>query len=154
MNAEEQLELTLQKLKLDKEILFKEKQQVFWQNKESARDQKLSRLHSEIDLNKKKRYEQIERQKDAYIKMMLFIKQRGSNPLAEEKQILDGIKLILDNNWMVTTPEILVFFEVIGLKLKAPNLMQNMEFQQFIESLIKNFEFEEDQIMEFFKAHS
>lgn len=60
--------------------------------------------------------------------MMLFIKKRGINPLSEEKQILDGIKLILDNNWIVETQEMLQFFSIIGLQFKAKTLIKHQGF--------------------------
>ena len=60
--------------------------------------------------------------------MMLFIKQRGINPLGEEKQILDGIKLVLDNNWVVETTEMITFFNIIGLNLKASSMAGNEGF--------------------------
>lgn len=72
--------------------------------------------------------------------MMLFIKKRGINPLSEEKQILDGIKLILDNNWMIETKEMLQFFSIIGLQFKAKMLIKHQGFQEFLFALSELFE--------------
>lgn len=38
--------------------------------------------------------------------------------MQEEKQILDGIKIILDNGWIINTDELLQFFESLGLREK------------------------------------
>lgn len=81
-------------------------------------------------------------QKASYLKMMLFVKRRGTNPLSEEKQILDGVKLVLDNNWTVCTSELVHFFALIGLHLKAQQLMSNDGFQEFIYALGTLFELE------------
>lgn len=45
-----------------------------------------------------------------------LIKARGLQPLVEEKQIMDGIKIILENGWIVKQDELLVFFESLGLR--------------------------------------
>ena len=45
-----------------------------------------------------------------------LIKARGVQPLAEEKQILDGIKIILENGWIIKQQELLMFFDSLGLK--------------------------------------
>ena len=56
--------------------------------------------------------------------MMLFIKERATNPLSEERQILDGIKLILENGWIIETNELKMFFSMIGLNIKAKELVR------------------------------
>ena len=67
--------------------------------------------------------------------MMLFVKERGSNPLNEERQILDGMKLILENGWIIETNEIKMFFSMIGLQIKARELVAQTSFQEFIYAL-------------------
>ena len=47
------------------------------------------------------------------------MKERNTKPIIEEKQILDGIKIILDNGWVLQTEELLAFFNVIGLREKV-----------------------------------
>ena len=48
--------------------------------------------------------------------MLLFIKERDGHPLAEEKQLLDCLKLVLDNGWTVGTEELLKLFDLLELK--------------------------------------
>ena len=55
----------------------------------------------------------------AYDKLLLFMKERNTKPIIEEKQILDGIKIILDNGWVLQTEELLAFFNVLGLREKV-----------------------------------
>ena len=55
----------------------------------------------------------------AYEKLLLFMKERNTKPIIEEKQILDGIKIILDNGWVLQTEELLAFFNVLGLREKV-----------------------------------
>lgn len=38
-------------------------------------------------------------QKRAYDDVLNFVKQRNSIPVAEEKMLMDGFKLVLDNGW-------------------------------------------------------
>ena len=55
----------------------------------------------------------------AYDKLLLFMKERNTKPIVEEKQILDGIKIILDNGWVLQTEELLEFFNILGLREKV-----------------------------------
>ena len=90
-----------------------------------------------------------ERQKDAYYQMLLFIKERGTNPLLEERQILDGIKLILENGWTLHTDECQHFFTMIGL-LGKQELNQNQSFQEFIFCLSTLFKLDTKSMQEYF----
>ena len=45
--------------------------------------------------------------------MLEFIKERKKIPLAEEKQLLDCLKLVLDNEWLVGTEEMLKLFDML-----------------------------------------
>jgi len=44
------------------------------------------------------------------VKALAFLKERGTKPLKEERQILDGLKIILDNGWNLNTKELLEYF--------------------------------------------
>ena len=39
--------------------------------------------------------------------------------MEEEKQILDGIKVILDNGWIITSNELIQFFDSLNLGSKS-----------------------------------
>ena len=39
--------------------------------------------------------------------VLQYMKERKSKPVMEEKQILDGIKIILENGWILETKEVL-----------------------------------------------
>jgi hypothetical protein len=39
--------------------------------------------------------------------MLKFIKARKAHPMEAEKQILDGIKVILDNGWVIASAELI-----------------------------------------------
>ena len=46
--------------------------------------------------------------------MLQFIKERKDVlPLAEEKQLLDCLKIVLDNEWVIGTEEMLKLFELL-----------------------------------------
>ena len=62
--------------------------------------------------------------------MLVYIKERDGHPLAEEKQLLDCLKLVLENGWTVGTTELLKLFDILELRSKV---VVNEEFQAFIE---------------------
>ena len=48
--------------------------------------------------------------------MLQFIKDRKDVlPLAEEKQLLDCLKIVLDNEWVVDTEEMIKLFDLLKL---------------------------------------
>ena len=47
------------------------------------------------------------------------MKERGTKPIIEERQILDGIKLILDNGWVIETEGLMAFFDMLSLREKV-----------------------------------
>ena len=59
------------------------------------------------------RKEENQKQREAYCKCLEYIGIRGSIPLAEEKQLLDGLKLVLDNGWTIKTEELLQLFDLL-----------------------------------------
>lgn len=67
----------------------------------------------------------------AYKNVLEFIKVRGHViPVAEEKMLLDGLKLVLDNCWTIRTDEFLQLCDLCGLKQKV---QVSHEFEQFLE---------------------
>ena len=44
-------------------------------------------------------------QKTAYSNVLEFVKERNSIPVAEEKMLMDGLKLVLDNGWTLGESE-------------------------------------------------
>ena len=58
----------------------------------------------------------------------------------EEKQILDGIKIILDNGWIMHTQELIKFFETLDIKSKLGVSVENLKFLEFIYVLCRLFE--------------
>ena len=80
-----------------------------------------------------------------------LIKARGVQPLAEEKQILDGIKIILENGWIVKQQELLIFFDSLGLKLKASALLDQTQFLEFTYLLSMLFGIDVKEVEEYFE---
>ena len=57
-------------------------------------------------------------------------------PAAEEKMLLDGLKLVLDNGWTVGAQEIEQLMTMCHLDLTE---MKDPDFRQFIDCLRENF---------------
>jgi hypothetical protein len=57
-----------------------------------------------------------------------FVKERKTQPLLEEKQILDGIKIILENGWTVETEEMLEYLDLLSIKDKSMVVEENLMF--------------------------
>ena len=121
----------MEKVKLDKTILIKEKMNSIW-SKDDYNNSK--EVQYEIEKCKQKRHDVNIRQKEAYNLLLAFIKDRkrltfittikpikdGDRtstllPSAEEKQILDAIKIILDNGYTLSERELLQIFNLIGI---------------------------------------
>ena len=62
--------------------------------------------------------------------MLVYIKERDGHPLAEEKQLLDCLKLVLDNGWTVRIQELIKLFDMLELQKKVS---VTEEFTAFIE---------------------
>lgn len=52
------------------------------------------------------------------------MKERGTKPIIEERQILDGIKIILDNGWVVETQGLMAFFDMLSLREKVVGISE------------------------------
>ena len=69
------------------------------------------------------------------------MKDRGTKPMQEEKQILDGIYIILQNGWIIQTEELLQYFDLLGLKNKNPGAREeNLKFLEFVYLLGRLFD--------------
>ena len=89
IGTEDDLIKCIQKVNLDKAILFREKQGVLWKD---ADDQRQTSLEEALRKEKQMRHDLNKKQKDAYDLVLQFMKERNTKPVQEEKQILDGIK--------------------------------------------------------------
>ena len=66
--------------------------------------------------------------------MLKFLQNRSTKPMQEEKQILDGIYIILENGWYLQTDELLKYFDLLGLNEKNPGANEeNLKFLEFIQ---------------------
>ena len=84
IGTEDALIKCIKKVNLDKAILFKEKQGVLWgdfndDTKEKALDQTM--LEMELRREKQCRHDLNVRQKEAYFKLLEFMKERGTKPV-------------------------------------------------------------------------
>ena len=65
--------------------------------------------------------------------MLVYIKERvGCHPLAEEKQLLDCLKVVLDNGWTVCTEELIQLFDMLELSQKVKVKEEYTDFLQFL----------------------
>ena len=60
--------------------------------------------------------------------------------MKEEKQILDGIHIILENGWNVQTDELLTYFDLLELQQKSMVTEENLKFLEFIYLLGRLFD--------------
>jgi len=51
--------------------------------------------------------------------MLVYIKERNGHPMAEEKQLLDCLKLVLENGWTVGINELFKLFDWLNLREKV-----------------------------------
>ena len=72
--------------------------------------------------------------------MLEFIKERQTRPMLEEKLILDGIHVILENGWVVQTEELLKYFDILQMKSKITVREENLKFLEFIYLLGRLFD--------------
>ena len=89
----------MEKVKLDKTILFREKLETIWKDSLYITDS--DALKYDLIKQKAKRRELHQKQVESYNTLLTFIKERGALPVAEEKQILDALKIVLDNQWVL-----------------------------------------------------
>ena len=149
IKSEEALVKIMEKVKLDKTILIKEKIDSIW-SKDDYNNSK--EVQHEIEKCKQKRHDINTKQKEAYNQLLYFIKDRkkltfistlipikdGDRsstllPAAEEKQILDAIKILLDNGYTLGEHELLQIFDMIGLQGLIHGLHSTQLEQHFFE---------------------
>jgi hypothetical protein len=82
IGTEDDLIKCIQKVNLDKAILFREKQGVLWKD---ADDQRQTSLEEALRKEKQMRHELNKKQKDAYELVLQFMKERNTKPVQEEK---------------------------------------------------------------------
>lgn len=74
--------------------------------------------------------------------------------MPEEKQILDGVKIVLDNGWTVRTQELLQIFDMIGLKNKVSVIEENLTFLEFVYLTAKLFNVDLVLLQQYFNIKS
>ena len=123
------LKRTIEKVKLDKQILLKEKLEAIWRDQSY---EKTGPFDIKSDLREMKQERQLTNliQREGYQQMLVYIKERDGHPLAEEKQLLDCLKLVLDNGWTVRIQELIKLFDMLELQKKVS---VTEEFTAFIE---------------------
>ena len=84
--------------------------------------------------------------------MLQFIKDRKDVlPLAEEKQLLDCLKIVLDNEWVIGTEEMLKLFDLLQMKQKVKVSDEFTEILRFITLLSLHLKLDIDKIDEYFQ---
>ena len=138
----------IKKVNLDKAISIKEKHKILWDENTSF-DQR----HLENNLKKAQlgRFQNNEKQKEKYNLVLKFLKERGGIPMQEEQQILDGLKIILDNGWVITSDELLKYLELLGIKDKSRVCEENLKFLEFIYLVGRLFEVDILKLQEYFE---
>ena len=73
-------------------------------------------------------------------------------PAAEEKQILDAIKIVLENGYCVSELEMLEIFDIVGLRNLPESLTKSESepFMHFLRQLFTVFEFSQESFNEYF----
>ena len=79
-----------------------------------------------------------------------FLQARNTKPVKEEKQIMDGLKIILDNGWILQTEEILSFFETIGLRKNLSVNTENLMFLEFVYLMCRLLEIDTTRMQSYF----
>ena len=70
--------------------------------------------------------------------------------MQEEKQILDGIRIILENGWIVKSDELIKYFDLLGLNEKSRVNEENLKFLEFIYLVGRLFEIDIVKLKEYF----
>ena len=149
--GEENLNLKVDKFNLDKYILLKEKMNCIWKEELFERPGPAS-IKATVRKIQALRSKVYEHQKQAYTNVLNFIKVRGYTPVAEEKMLLDGIKIVLDNGWTVREEEMLELFDLCGLKQKIFISGEHRKFLEFIFVVTENFALDQPTIQQYFEV--
>lgn len=70
--------------------------------------------------------------------------------MLEEKQILDGIHIILQNGWIVQTDELLRYFDLLELKSKSVVSEENLKFLEFVYLMARLFDIDMTKLQQYF----
>ena len=131
------LKKKLAKVDLDNGILLKEKLESIW-NPDATKCGP-AEIRAKMFKRKEERKALNVGQRQAYSLILKYAKERTALPLAEEKQILDCIKLILENGWVLGDDELVKLFEVLDLKTKIAVTESAQDFFKFLFLLTKLF---------------
>ena len=73
--------------------------------------------------------------------------------MLEEKQILDGIHIILQNGWIVQTDELLRYFDLLELKSKSVVSEENLKFLEFVYLMARLFDIDMTKLQQYFDVN-
>ena len=85
-------------------------------------------------------------QKIAYSNVLQFVKDRNSIPVAEEKMLMDGLKLVLDNGWTIGEAEMVQLMEMCDLNKKVYMDEKYLPFLEFLFYLCQQFGFDAENV--------
>ena len=71
-------------------------------------------------------------------------------PLAEEKQLLDCLKMVLDNEWVVGTEEMIKLFDLLKMQQKVKASEEFRETLRFITLLCLHLKLDIGKIENYF----
>ena len=163
LKSEDELVKVMEKVKLDKGILLKEKIDSIWGSMGDKSNFK--EVKHEIDMCKQRRHELNTRQREAYLELLRHLKNRRGGireakgtgitieqlPVAEEKQLLDALKIVLENGYCIGDYELVQIFDMIGLRAVAGRLSkESPHFMQFIARTATLFQIDPDVIKAYF----
>ena len=84
--------------------------------------------------------------------MLNYIKDRKDVlPLAEEKQLLDCLKMVLDNEWVIGTDEMIRLFDLLRMKQKVKASEEFTEILRFITLMCLHLKLDIDRIEKYFQ---
>ena len=90
-------------------------------------------------------------QKHGYNQVLNYIKDRKDVlPLAEEKQLLDCLKMVLDNEWVIGTDEMIKLFDLLRMKQKVKASEEFTEILRFITLLCLHLKLDIDRVEKYF----
>ncbi|CDW81253.1 UNKNOWN [Stylonychia lemnae] len=147
--SEQVLIRTMEKVKLDKAILFREKLDTIWKDQLYQTD--FDAIKYDLLKSKTKRKDLYLKQVENYNTLLKFLKEREVLPVAEEKQILDALKIVLDNQWILGEKELLQIFDLVGLNEGRVKIdVDNLSFLEFIYLIAKLYEIDMKLIQDYF----
>jgi hypothetical protein len=64
--------------------------------------------------------------------VLAFVKERNSIPVAEEKMLMDGLKMVLDNGWTLGEAEMVQLMQMCSLSNKVYMDEKYLPFLEFL----------------------